>query len=73
MPPPPPRHIQVSLTLPGGVGVSLVDSTPPSEELVYISLRDIQVEYSLSRAEQILRADVKNFQVTLLPWLYSTI
>jgi hypothetical protein len=47
--------------LPEGIGLSLINSHP--EELVYISMRDINVNYFSSGVGQDLEVAVNKFQV----------
>jgi len=54
-------HLQVIVRLNKGLGISLVDRTP--EELVYIMLSDVAIEYVQENDEQSLRADVHSLQV----------
>ena len=54
--------LQVLVELPAGLGISLVNSWP--EELVYVSLRNIQLDYHSSEAGQLIEATIKNIQVS---------
>ena len=51
--------LKVSIDLPG-FGISLVDETP--QELLYIFLKTVRIECSISQTDQILQVDVKDFQ-----------
>ena len=53
--------LQVMLNLIGGIGLSLVNSIP--EELVYISLQRIHIDYCGSPISQTLEVTVNNIQV----------
>jgi len=46
----------------------VVDKTP--QEIVYLSLHDLHIEYSWSKAEQILQVDIKSLQVR--SWIVLT-
>ena len=52
----------MSLHLPAGIGVSVVNSH--LEELVYISLKDIIMEYQSTAGGQIFTASIQNIQVS---------
>lgn len=49
------------MNLPFGLGISVVDKTP--QEIVYLSLQGMVIEYILSDQKQILKVDVKSLQV----------
>ena len=53
--------VQISLSLRDGVGISLVNSLP--EELVYITLRNIQVEISSQHSQLTVDASVAEVKV----------
>ncbi|XP_078319654.1 intermembrane lipid transfer protein VPS13D-like [Crassostrea virginica] len=53
--------LKLSIKLKGGLGVSLVNSTP--EELIYISLRDISVKYIFNTNSTTTDISVANVQV----------
>ena len=52
---------QITIQLPGGVGISLVNKQP--EELVYISLKNIDLVYSSNPHGQSVEANVAAIQV----------
>ena len=51
----------MTLHLPAGIGISVISSQ--SEELIYVSLKDIIVDYQSTAAGQIYSINVKNVQV----------
>merc|ERR1719282_946975 len=55
-------ELQMVLVLKGGVGVSLV-SRDPAEELVYICLTNIVIDYQSLSSAQLLDGSVQSFQV----------
>ena len=55
-------RVQVVVSLKAGVGISLVNHVP--EELVYITLKNIEVKLSSTSSGQILDASVGNIQVS---------
>ena len=55
-------EMQIVLVLKGGVGVSLV-SRDPAEELVYICLTNIVIDYQSLPSAQLLDGSVQSFQV----------
>ena len=55
-------ELQVVLILKGGLGVSLVSREPP-EELVYICLTNIVIDYQALPSTQLLDGSIQSFQV----------
>ena len=55
-------ELQVVLILKGGLGVSLVSREPP-EELVYICLTNIVIDYQSLPSTQLLDGSIQSFQV----------
>ncbi|XP_064629557.1 intermembrane lipid transfer protein VPS13D-like isoform X2 [Lineus longissimus] len=55
------QDIEFSFHLSGGLGVSLINHVP--EELVYISLKQFDVDYLKRRTEHIFEASIRNIQV----------
>ncbi|KAL8611447.1 hypothetical protein ACOMHN_014502 [Nucella lapillus] len=55
------QNMEISLSLRDGVGISLVNSTP--EELVYVRLRNIQVEISARHSHVNIEASVADVKV----------
>ena len=68
-------ELQMVLVLKGGVGLSLV-SRELMEELVYICLTNIVIDYQSLPTAQLLDGSVQSFQVCFLcqtlPFTYST-
>ena len=58
-------ELQMVLVLKGGVGLSLV-SREPMEELVYICLTNIVIDYQSLPTAQLLDGSVQSFQVCFL-------
>ena len=61
--------VQIALSLKDGIGISLVNSLP--EELVYITLRNIQVEITSRTSQLTVNASVA--EVKVRTWLRCTL
>ena len=55
-------ELQIVLVMKGGLGLSLV-SRDPAEELVYICLSNIVIDYQSLPTAQLLDGSVQSFQV----------